>query len=92
MLTVAMNDGPLTLHQKYLASLNSCFYEIAQYGRLEYNVFVEKLKIMHGRLHIRTKIPTYEKMWEKILKTTETPWSVADIYDVNDEGIKLFKF
>jgi len=84
MLTIALNDGPLSDKEKVIASAQSAMYEFFQYGRDEYNLNIERLRCLMNDCDYSMNYYSYEEMHQRIIKNNETSWT-SFIFDLIED-------
>lgn len=84
MLSLYMEDGPLTPKTKMRETLRSIWYEFAQYGPEEFNINSDRLRQTildagdeYGFL-LRDPFPTFEEVFRKILRKDSVPWNIVE--------------
>lgn len=90
MITMALREGPLTDKMKIYQSCHSLLFELAQYGRAEYDDAISNLKLVFEDIGYglsEFKFYTYEQMMDRILKK-EIPWERHFLDPVSTDGIR----
>ncbi|APG78550.1 hypothetical protein 1 [Wenzhou picorna-like virus 20] len=89
MMTMALNEGPLTEDQKIQASFISAMYEFVQYGRYEYNNCINILVEVLKENGIKPpKVFSFEEMVKKQIDDEEVPWDIKILDDFDVSSIQ----